>query len=94
MEHMLFWMSCLGFWVAWSIHYNQLLEQLFPAVLSDFPSTQCQAEFNRLRAQLFFSRNPSSSLLEGAQSGINPLNAPMGIACLRLIPWEDSSSDV
>jgi hypothetical protein len=45
-------------------------------------------------ACLFFSRNPSSSLPEGAQSGINPLDAPTGIARLRLIPWEDSSSDV
>ncbi|KAJ7694027.1 hypothetical protein B0H14DRAFT_3530850 [Mycena olivaceomarginata] len=94
MEHALFWMSRLGFWVAWSIHYNQLLEQLFPAVLSNFPSTQRQAEFNRLRARLFFSCNPSSPLPEGVQSGINPLDAPTGIACLRLIPWEDSSSDV
>ncbi|KAJ7351215.1 hypothetical protein DFH08DRAFT_957549 [Mycena albidolilacea] len=64
MEHTLFWMSRLSFWVVWSVHYNQLLEQLFPTVLSDFPSAQRQAEFNRLRACLFFSRNLSSTLLE------------------------------
>jgi hypothetical protein len=94
MEHTFFWMSRLGFWVVWSVHYNQLLEQLSPAVLSDFPSAQCQAEFDRLCARPFFSRNPSSSLLEDTQPGINPLDAPAGITRLRLIPWEDSSSDV
>jgi hypothetical protein len=79
-------MSRLGFWVAWSVHYNQLLEQLFPTVLSEFPVAQRQAEFTRLRTRLFFSRNPSSTLPEGVQSGINPLDAPTGIPCLRLIP--------
>jgi hypothetical protein len=83
-----------GFWVAWSVHYNQLLEQLFPDVLSEFPPAQCQVEFSRLCAHLFFSRNPSSTLPEGAQSGINPLDAPTGIARLRLIPWDGSSCDV
>jgi hypothetical protein len=57
MEHALFWMSRLGFWVAWSVHYNQLLEQLFPTVLSEFPPAQRHAEFTRLQAHLFFSRN-------------------------------------
>ncbi|KAJ7353268.1 hypothetical protein DFH08DRAFT_804837 [Mycena albidolilacea] len=93
-EHTLFWMSCLGFWVAWSVHYNQLLEQLFPEVLSEFPPAQRQAEFTRLRAHLFFSRNPSSTLPEDTQSGINPLDAPTSIARLRLIPWDGSSSDM
>jgi hypothetical protein len=86
-------MSCLGFWVAWSVHYNQLLEQLFPKVLSEFPPAQRQAEFTRLRARLF-SRNLSSTLLEDAQSGINPLDAPTGIARLRLISWDGPSSNM
>jgi hypothetical protein len=94
MEHALFWMSRLGFWVAWSVHYNELLEQLFPTVLSDLPLAQRQAEFTRLRARLFFSRNPSSTFPENVQSGINPLDAPTGIARLRLIPWDGSRSDV
>jgi hypothetical protein len=87
-------MSHLGFWVAWSVHYNHLLEQLFPAVLSDFPPAQDQAEFTCLRARLFFSHNPSLTLLQNVQSGINPLDAPTGIARLHLIPWDGSSSDV
>ncbi|KAJ7339861.1 hypothetical protein DFH08DRAFT_812243 [Mycena albidolilacea] len=94
MEHTLFWMSCLDFWVALSVHYNQLLEQLFLEVLSDFPPAQRQAEFTCLHARLFFSCNPSSMLPEDVQSDINPLDAPTGITRLCLIPWEGSSSDV
>ncbi|KAF8145489.1 hypothetical protein K438DRAFT_1781910 [Mycena galopus ATCC 62051] len=30
MEQVLFWLSCLGFWVAWSANYEQLMERLFP----------------------------------------------------------------
>jgi hypothetical protein len=87
-------MSCLGFWVAWSVHYNKLLEQLFPTVLSDFPLAQRQAEFNRLRAHLFFSRNLSPTFPEDVQSSINPLDTPTSIARLRLIPWDGSRSNV
>jgi hypothetical protein len=67
---------------------------LFPTVFSDFPLAQCQAEFNRLCAHLFFSQNPSLTSPEGVQSGINPLDALTGITRLRLIPWDGSSSDI
>ncbi|KAJ7325512.1 hypothetical protein DFH08DRAFT_817186 [Mycena albidolilacea] len=92
MEHTLFWLSHLGFWVAWSMHYDQLLEWLFPAVLSDFPPTQHQVEFTHLHTHLFFSRHPSLSLPESVQSSITLLDTLMSIAHLCLIPWDGSGS--
>ncbi|KAF8154317.1 hypothetical protein K438DRAFT_1777951 [Mycena galopus ATCC 62051] len=60
MEQVLFWLSRLGFRVAWSLNYEQLMEQLFPDALLQFPPAQCRAEFNRLRASLFVSRRPGT----------------------------------
>ncbi|KAF8211773.1 hypothetical protein K438DRAFT_1752439 [Mycena galopus ATCC 62051] len=99
MEQVLFWLSHLGFRVAWSANYKQLMERLFPDVLSQFPPAQRRTEFDRLWASLFISCRPG---MQG-QSGITPLDAPTRIARIYWIPaaapdlrgsTPDPSSDV
>ncbi|KAF8207720.1 hypothetical protein K438DRAFT_1755143 [Mycena galopus ATCC 62051] len=62
MEQVLFWLSRLGLRVVWSANYEQLLEQLFPDMLLEFPPAQHCAEFDCLR----------TSMCEGAV-GYHPL---------------------
>ncbi|KAF8166122.1 hypothetical protein K438DRAFT_2066892, partial [Mycena galopus ATCC 62051] len=82
MEQVLFWLSRLGFWVAWSANYEQLMEWLFPNVLLQFPPVQRRAEFNCLHASMFISRCPGTQ----GQLGITPLDAPTGITRIYRIP--------
>ncbi|KAJ6458722.1 hypothetical protein C8R45DRAFT_1109835 [Mycena sanguinolenta] len=84
MERVLLWLNRLGVWVAWSENYNLQMMHLYPDAFDSFPMAERRAEFDKFRANLFSSRRPL-----GEQSGITPLDAPIGHARLRLIPKEE-----
>lgn len=80
-ERVCFWLSRLGFGVAWSQCYDQLLVRLFSEGFPDVSVAARQTELTRLRSHLINFCRPAS----GAQSGPTPFDAPTGIACIRLI---------
>ncbi|KAJ6451552.1 hypothetical protein C8R45DRAFT_946106 [Mycena sanguinolenta] len=89
MERVLLWLNRLGVWVAWSDNYNLQMMHLYPDAFDSFPVAERRSEFDKFRANLFSSRRPSSRRPSGEQSGITPLDAPIGPARLRLIPKEE-----
>ncbi|KAJ6495487.1 hypothetical protein C8R45DRAFT_927397 [Mycena sanguinolenta] len=89
MERVLLWLNRLGVWVAWSENYNLQMMHLYLDAFDSFPIAERRAEFDKFRANLFSSRRPSSCRPAEEQSGITPLDAPIGPARLRLIPKEE-----
>ena len=89
MERVLLWLNRLGVWVAWSENYNLQMLHLYPDVFDSFPVGERRAEFDKFRANLFASRRPSSHRPSGEQSGMAPLDAPVGPARLCLIPKQE-----
>ena len=86
MEQVLLWLNRLGVWVAWSDNYNLQMLHLYPDVFDSFPMAERRTEFDKFRANLFHSQRPSSSLPSGEQSGMTPLDAPIGPGRLCLLP--------
>ncbi|KAJ6483225.1 hypothetical protein C8R45DRAFT_931843 [Mycena sanguinolenta] len=89
MERVVLWLNRWGVWVAWSENYNLQMMHLYPDAFDSFPIAERRAEFDKFRANLFSSRRPSSRRPAEEQSGIPPLDAPIGPARLRLIPKEE-----
>jgi hypothetical protein len=72
----------MGFRVAWSERYDQLLVRLFPEVYPDTLEENRASELIRLRSRLLGFQRPDS----GPRHGPAPFEAPPGIARIRLIP--------
>ncbi|KAJ6481696.1 hypothetical protein C8R45DRAFT_1100125 [Mycena sanguinolenta] len=89
MERVLLWLNRLGVWVAWSDNYNLQMMHLYPDAFDSFPVAKRRSEFDKFRANLFSSRRLSSRRPSGEQSGITPLDAPIGPTRLCLIPKEE-----
>jgi hypothetical protein len=60
MEHVLFWLSRMGFWVSWSVQYDQLLVRFFPEVYPDTLEASQASELARFRSRLLSFQRPSS----------------------------------
>ncbi|KAJ7826590.1 hypothetical protein B0H14DRAFT_3467598 [Mycena olivaceomarginata] len=82
MERVLFWLSRMGFGVAWSARYDQLLVRLFPEVYPETSEATRTSELAGLRSRLLGFHRPEA----GPRHGPAPFEAPLGIACIRLIP--------
>jgi hypothetical protein len=81
MERVLFWFSRMGFGVAWSERYNQLLVRLFPEVYPDTSEADRESNLAGLRSRLIGFSRPEA----GPRHGPAPFEAPPGIARIRLI---------
>jgi hypothetical protein len=81
MEHVLFWLSRMGFWVSWSERYDQLLVRLIPKVYPDTREASWASELTRLRSRLLGFQHPVS----GPRHGPAPFEAPPGITRIQLI---------
>jgi hypothetical protein len=81
MERVLFWLSRMGFGVAWSERYDQLLVCLFPEVYPDTPETHRASNLASLRSRLLGFQRPEGSPRHGPAY----FEAPPGIAQIRLI---------
>jgi hypothetical protein len=82
MERVLFWFSQMGFGVAWSARYDQLLVRLFPEVYPKTSEATRNSELAGLRSRLIGFHRPEACPCHGSA----PFEAPLGIACIRLIP--------
>jgi hypothetical protein len=82
MERVLFWLNRMGFRVAWSARYDQLLIQLFPEVYPETSEATRNSDLAGLRSRLLGFHRPKA----GPRHGPVPFKAPPGIACIRLIP--------
>jgi hypothetical protein len=85
MERVLFWLSRMGFRVAWSERYNQLLVRLFPEVYPDTSEADRESNLAGLRSRLIRFSRPEV----GPRHGPAPFEAPPGIARIHLIPTRE-----
>ncbi|KAJ7309212.1 hypothetical protein DFH08DRAFT_823632 [Mycena albidolilacea] len=81
MERVLFWLSRMGFGVAWSERYNQLLVRLFPEVYPDTPEANRESNLAGLHPRLLSFHRPEGSPRHGPAS----FEALPGITRIRLI---------
>jgi hypothetical protein len=72
----------MGFRVAWSERYDQLLVRLFPEVYPNTLEENWASELTRLRSRLIGFQHPDS----GPHHSPAPFEAPPGIAWIQLIP--------
>jgi hypothetical protein len=85
MERVLFWLSRMGFRVAWSERYNQLLVRLFPEVYPDTSKADRESNLAGLHSRLIGFSRPEV----GPRHGPAPFEAPPGIARIHLIPTRE-----
>jgi hypothetical protein len=78
----MFWLSRMGFGVAWSERYDQLLVRLFPEMYPDTSEAHRASNVASLRSRLLGFSRPEGSPHHGPAY----FEAPLGIARIRLIP--------